>query len=123
MITKQVKDESVPKKGQSILQAELDKLKKIVNKGHELRVHWQPGTILNKDGMVLKGKVVGNVILVFDKDLEQAKETLRHEFIEYLIDKAIEPYRSMLNAFMQVIQNDAYQKREEYVKALCNLLG
>lgn len=90
--------------------------------GHELEVHWQPDTILNKEGMVLRGKVVGSVILVFDKVLEEAKETLMHEFIEYLIDKAIEPYRNKLNIFMQEFQDESYMKREQCVKALSRLV-
>lgn len=106
----------------STLDAELDRLKQITNMGYELKVHWQPDTIMNKDGMVLRGKVVGNIILIFDKDLQEAKETLRHEFVEYLIDKAIEPYRNKLNSFIQEFQNDAYMKREECVKALNKLL-
>ena len=103
------------------LDAELSRLKQITNMGHELKIHWQPDTILNKEGMVLRGKVVGNVILIFDKELEQAKETVRHEFIEYLIDKAVEPYRNLLNNFMLHFQNEAYEKREECVKALLTI--
>lgn len=72
--------------------------------------------------MVLRGKVVGTIILIFDKDLEEAKETLGHEFIEYLIDKAIEPYRNLLNNLMTHFRNEAYQKREESVRAVSKLI-
>lgn len=106
------------------LDHELDRLKRRTNKGHELKVHWQPGHICyNKEGKPLRGKVVGNVILVFDKDLQDAKETLQHEFIEYLVDKAIEPYRNLLNNFMLYFQSVAYGKREECVKALSKLIS
>lgn len=105
------------------LDHELDRLKKQANIGYELKVHWQPGHICyNKEGRPLRGKVIGNVILVFDKDLQDAKETLRHEFIEYLIDKAIEPYRNLLNNLMAHFQHEVYQKREECVKALTKLI-
>lgn len=106
----------------NLLDHELDRLKQVTGMGHELKIHWQPGHICyNKEGKPLRGKVVGNVILVFDKEAEQAKEALGHEFIEYLIDKAIEPYRNLLNAFIQVFHNEAYEKREECVKALSKL--
>ncbi len=54
------------------LDEELSKLKQITNIGHELKVHWQPDIILNKEGTVLRGKAVGNVMLIFDKDLNEA---------------------------------------------------
>ncbi|MEM4311756.1 MAG: hypothetical protein QXX95_05145 [Nitrososphaerales archaeon] len=74
------------------------------------------------NGKELRGKVANNIIYVYDSDLNKAKETLKHEFIEYLIDKANEPYRKLSNLFITNFESLVYYEKGRIVKALCGLI-
>jgi len=99
------------------LQKELEKLKKKLNAGHELRVVWLP-TPSSK----LSGEVKDHVIYIYEPDENKAIETLRHEYIDYLISQAIEPYKTAANTFIKLLNETAYEKKEEVINALLKLL-
>jgi len=99
------------------LQKKLERLKKKLNIGHELRVVWLP-TPSSK----LSGEVKDHVIYIYEPDENKAIETLRHEYIDYLVSQAIEPYKTAANAFIKLLNETAYKKKEEVVDALLKLL-
>jgi len=99
------------------LEAELERLKKILKLGYELKVRWIPNNNSN-----LSGEAKGETIFVYDKEVELALETLKHEFIDYVISKIIEPYKEVTNRLIALINEDAYKRKERLVKSLCQLI-
>ena len=90
--------------------------------GFELGVCWLPGfKKYSREGKELRGEVQGNKIFLYDEDFEEAKETLKHEFIEYLVDQTNDPYRRLVNALVSLFEDQAYGQREKIVKALAKL--
>lgn len=102
---------------QSVLEAELGRLKKILQLGYELKVSWEPN--LNSK---LSGEVRGDCIYVYDQDEKDAFETLRHEFCDYAVSKVIEPYKDVTNRLITMINEDAYKKKEKLVDMLTDLI-
>jgi hypothetical protein len=99
------------------LEAELQWLKRVSGMGFELRVVWDPRT----DGSV-SGEVKNNAVFVYDVDVEEAVDTLRHEFIDYCFSQAIEPYRQLLNQLILAINREGYERKERVVDGLVKLL-
>jgi len=99
------------------LTKELEFLKRRLNLGHELTVKWLPG---EKDGIC--GEVKENVILIYEDNETKAIETLKHEFLDYLISKAIEPYQKITNKLIGLINDEAYLRKEKLVEALAALI-
>ncbi|MEM3403726.1 MAG: hypothetical protein QXJ17_04240 [Nitrososphaeria archaeon] len=60
--------------------------------------------------------------IVYDVKFEEAKEALKHEFIEYLVDRSNKPYRDLINICIDFFQDQAHLEREKIVKALSNLM-
>ena len=105
------------------LSKELERLKEKAGLGFELEVYRLPGfKKYSKEGKELKGEVQGNKIFLYDEDFEEAKETLLHEFIEYLVGQAIDPYRRLVNALVSLFEDQAYSQREKIIKALAKIL-
>ena len=105
------------------LSKELERLKEKAGLGFELEVYRRPGfKKYSREGRELRGEVQGNKIFVYDQGFEEAKETLLHEFIEYLVDQTNDPYRRIVNALVSLFEDQAYSQREKIVKALANLL-
>ena len=75
---------------QKELEVELERLKKILQLGYELKVRWIPNCNSN-----VSGEVKGAYIYVYDVDREVALETLKHEFMDYAISKVVEPYKEV----------------------------
>ncbi len=102
---------------EEILEEELEKLKHKFNMGYELKVVWIP------DGdRRLWGEVKGETIFVFDKDLNKALKTLRHEFLDYAVSQIIEPYKEVSNKLISLLNERAYKQKEKLVEKLCKLL-
>lgn len=95
----------------------LEDLKGLTGQGGGLRLLWMPG-----GSSSLSGEVRENCIIIYEKDLEKAAETLIEEFIEYIISQASQPYVSILNAIIKHVNEEAYKKRDEAAKALTRLL-
>ena len=96
---------------------ELEKLKRKLQIGYELKVIWTPD-----DDSNLSGEVIGNDIFIYKRDKEGALETLRHEFLDYAISQTIEPYRQVANKLIKLINEQAYKKKEKLVESLKNLI-
>jgi len=115
---------SLSSKQQADLLEELDKLKRKAGLGFELEVQWIPGKVkYSKEGKELRGEVLGNKIFVYDSNFDVAKQTLKHEFVEYFINQAIDPYRRALVSSISFFEDRAYNQREKIVKALVKLLS
>lgn len=102
---------------QKELGLELEKLKRILKMGYELKVLWVP-----MGNTKLSGEVKGHCIYVYDEDPEFAVETVKHEFIDYAISKTIEPYKEVTNRLIALINDDAYKRKEKLVESLCQLM-
>ena len=100
------------------LEAELEWLKRFFALGLDLQVVWKP----SPDG-ALSGEVKNNLIYVFEVDEEKAVGTLRHEFLDYCLSQAIEPYKEVTNRLICMINEDAYRRKERIVEALVKLLN
>lgn len=73
----------------------------------------------------LSGEVKDKVIFVFVYESRENKafEALRHEFIDYFVSETIEPYKSVANKLIQLLNEIAYKKKEEeIVENLAKLL-
>lgn len=99
------------------LKEELARLIQQSRDGNSLDVAWVP-----RIDSVKEGEVVGKTIFVYSQDSVQAIETLRHEFVDYLVCKAIEPYRDLVNALLSVLSEKAYRKKEEIVDSILKML-
>ena len=99
------------------LRIELQSLKEKLDLGHELSVKWVP----NVHGK-LSGEVKGACILIYEVDEEKALETLKHEFLDYIISKIIEPYQRIANKLIELTNEEAYKRKERLVEILGKLI-
>jgi len=99
------------------LKAELERLKKLTGVGLELDIVWKPAA----EKAVL-GEIKDKVIYIYEVRKEKILDVLRHEFIDYCISEAIEPYRAVTNKLIKSINEDAYRRKEMFVEALKKLL-
>jgi anaerobic ribonucleoside-triphosphate reductase len=103
---------------QTVLEAELERLKRKLQMGYELKVIWIPN-----GSDKLSGEVKGETIFIYEESERQAVETLRHEVLDYAIGKVIEPYKEVTNKLIQVINEEAYRRKEKLIEQLLNLLS
>jgi hypothetical protein len=103
--------------GSFILKEELERLKAKTGIKTDFRVVWSPKADSKKEG-----EVVGNTIFVYSLDVEEALQTLRHEFVDLIVSSAIEPHLKLVNILLSAISEDAYKKKEEAVETLIKLL-
>jgi len=102
---------------QNVLEEELERLKRLLKMGYELKVVWLPNSSSS-----LSGEVKGETIYVYEEDLDKALETLRHEFLDYAISRIIEPYKQVANSLILILNKNAYEKKERLIEALCKFL-
>ena len=110
-------DELLKVEEKLFLERELDRLKQLSDMGKNLRIVWLPSKNSKKEG-----QVVGRTIYIYSTNIHEALQTLRHEFIDYLICKAIEPYQKLANILLSLISEQAYRKKEKVVEALLRVL-
>ncbi len=99
------------------LKQELGRLVQLSGDGNDLGLAWVPRIDYAKEG-----EVVGKTIFVYSQDPSQAIKTLRHEFVDYLVCKAVEPYQELVNVLLSVISEKAYRKKEEIVESILKML-
>jgi hypothetical protein len=109
--------DSMKREVQTKLEAELERLMKILRLGYELRVFWVPDS-----NSKCSGEVRGTCIYLYNEDENDALETLKHEFIDWAISNAIEPYKEVTNRLIAMINEDAYTRKEKLVNALERLV-
>lgn len=103
---------------QNALEEELERLKRLLKMGYELKVVWLPNGNPN-----LSGEVKGETIYVYEEELEKALETLRHEFLDYEISQIIEPYKQVANSLILILNKYAYERKEKLIEALTKFLS
>lgn len=99
------------------LESELERLKKVSGKGREMQLRWVPDANSTK-----QGEVQGITVYIYSETINEAIKTLRHEFFDYLICKAVEPYQDMVNGLLAVLSERAYRKKEEIVESVLRVL-
>ena len=101
------------------LEAELERLKRLLNTGFELKVFWVPDPDSKLSGEVKKG----GRILIYDEGLDEALATLKHEFLDYVLSRLIAPYREVASMVIKKFINErVYREKEKVVEALVKLL-
>jgi hypothetical protein len=70
----------------------------------------------------LSGEVKGNHIYIYEEDEEKAINTLKHEFLDYIISKTMEPYERIANKLIQLTNEEAYRRQEKLTEALAKLI-
>jgi hypothetical protein len=104
-------------KTQKCLEEELERLRQATGVGQGLSVVWMPSADRG-----LSGEVRGSTIYVYEAEVKEAVQTLRHELMDYLVSQAIEPYKEVTNRLIKMINDDAYRKKERVVETLTRLL-
>lgn len=100
------------------LEEELERIKKKSGLGHELGVRWIPNP--NSDR---QGEVKGSTIYIYDKDVNEAILTLKHEFIDhYITREVVKPLIEYVNMQKRIIEGLVYRRKERLVEGLSKLL-
>lgn len=102
---------------QAVVVEELERLKQKVGAGHELTVKWLPRKKLD-----ICGEVREDCIYVYEEEEQKALETVKHEFLDYLVSKTIEPYQKIANKLIGLINDEAYSRKEKLVEILAALI-
>jgi hypothetical protein len=98
------------------LKHELARLKSKFKLGQELKLQWTPG-----DGPK-SGEVTGTTIRIYEADRTKALDTLRHEFIEYLLTRdLVAPYKRLINKLISLFEEEMYDRKEKLVERLQEL--
>lgn len=103
-----------------MLEKILDDLKRRFDSGHNLKVQWEPRTASDLDG-----EVKGSTIFIYTTDLKSAKTTLRHEFLELIVEphtqqlqRLVNDQRLIINTLLAERQKEAYREREKIVETI-----
>jgi uncharacterized protein Smg (DUF494 family) len=81
--------------------------------GQELKLQWMPN-----DGPK-SGEVTDTTIRIYEPSEAKALETLRHEFIEYLLTKdLVAPYKRLINKLISLFEEEMYDRKEKLVEKL-----
>lgn len=102
---------------EATLEAELEKLKKLLNYGDQLRVKWVP----DENSKVL-GEVKGDTILIYVEE-KDAVRSLRHEFLDhYVSEQIINPLLKYINLQKCLIEDLVYDRKEKMVNKILDLI-
>jgi len=100
----------------------LERLKRRVGIGYEVKVKWFPGAVKYHDGKRLEEEVVGDNILIYSKDERDALKLLIHGFAEWILNQHTKPYRQLINSFITLFEEQQYERKEKIVEALAKLM-
>ena len=99
-----------------LLKQELARLKSKFKLGQELRLEWMP------NNGPKSGEVTGTTIRIYEEDETKALNTLRHEFIEYLLTRDLmAPYKRLINRLISLFEEEMYDRKEKLVQRLQEL--
>jgi len=108
-------------KNSTILASELERLKGLLNLGHELEVKWIPSQKYSH-GRQISGEVLNGTIFVYEEDKAKAIATMYHEYLDYLTSELIIPYQELINLLISLFEDQAYRRKEKLVERLCNII-
>ena len=107
------------KASQNEVKAELERLKRLTGLGLGLEVVWAPGA-----DKALLGEVKGKVIYIYEECRKRALETLRHEFLDYIISREIiAPLVKQINMQKRLIEYLVYERKERLIDRFTGLLN
>lgn len=69
----------------------------------------------------LCGEVKGEYIYN-DNNIQVVFQTLKHEFVDYIVSEVIEPYMEVTNKLIALLNERAYQHKEKLVEKLASLI-
>lgn len=98
------------------LRENLENLKRTTGLGSGLSLIWAPNS-LNP----LSGEVKASTVYIYEENERRALDTLHHEFLDYCVGQAIQPYREVANTLMKLLNEYAYKRKEEIVEGLRKL--
>ncbi|MCK4822128.1 hypothetical protein KA005_40575 [bacterium] len=104
------------------LEAELERLKVKTGMGVDINLEWSPGIVRHKNGKQLLEEVLGNTILIYVQDLDEAIPLLTHGFLEWLLNQNTKPYRSLINKLIEVFEEMQYSTKERIIEAISRLV-
>lgn len=115
------------------LQKELEWLQNEFGRGAELKLEWksEPPTTELPFGKEyeLRGEVdkTTRTLHIYDTELGEALHTLRHEFLEYVIDSEligqyVTLYNQLQRAYEKAFEETAYAKKEAFIELLVNYI-
>jgi uncharacterized protein Smg (DUF494 family) len=85
--------------------------------GQDLKLQWMPN-----DGPK-SGEVTGTTIRIYENEPTKALDTLRHEFIEYLLTQdLVAPYKRLINKLISLFEEEMYDRKEKLVERLRDLI-
>jgi hypothetical protein len=100
------------------LETELDHLKQSFQMGQELKVQWTPNNGSKS------GEVTGTTIRIYEAEPTKAMDTLRHEFVEYILTTdLVAPYKRLINKLIALFEEEMYDRKEKLVDRLQELAG
>ena len=102
---------------QRVLEEELLKLKFKTGLGLDLEVLWVPDKSNDKSG-----EIKGNIIFIYEEQPDKALRTLKHEFIEYLLNRYSSLHKKVINKLLELIEEILYREKEKLIEALINLM-
>jgi hypothetical protein len=102
---------------QNVLEKELERLKRKLSMGYELKVVWLPN-----NNSSLSGEVKGETIFIYEENFDKALKTLRYEFLDYAISQVIETYKEVTNKLIQFVNEESYKRKEKIIEALDRLV-
>ena len=98
------------------LETELAHLKQKFQTGQELKLEWTP------NNGPKSGEVTGTTIRIYEADPTKALDTLRHEFIEYILTTdLVAPYKRLINKLISLFEEEMYDRKEKLVERLQEL--
>ena len=99
------------------LRMELAHLKRRFQMGQELKLQWTPNTGSTS------GEVIDGTIRIYEADETNALNTLRHEFIEYiLMNELVAPYKRLINKLISLFEEETYDRKEKLIGKLQQLV-
>lgn len=102
---------------QIALEKEFAKLKKLIPCDDLTAVSWKPQTRGN-----LSGEVSNRIIYVYDQNLHDAIDTLKHEYVDCVLTrKIINPLIATINLLIQDKAREIYEEKERIVNNLLRL--
>ena len=112
----------VQREAETELEAELQKLKRRVGMGFEVSVRWLPGAVKYHNGKQLAEEVIGDTILIYTGNPQEAIELVRHGFAEWILNQHTKPYRQLINKLIILFEEQQYERKEKTVQALTKLM-
>lgn len=99
------------------LETELSSLKQKFGTGQELKLEWIPN-----DGPK-SGEVTGTTVRIYESKEAKALDTLRHEFVEYVVvNELVAPYERLVNKLISLFEEEMYDRKERLIERLNELI-